>query len=43
MVTDIQGRALNVKYIESVGETKKEIEFRGNIARTNFSKCGDVL
>ena len=25
MVVDIQGRALNVKYIESVGEIKKEI------------------
>ena len=29
MVVDIQGRALNVKYIESVGEIKKEIVFKG--------------
>lgn len=28
MVIDIQGRALNVKYIESVGEIKREIVFK---------------
>lgn len=29
MVTDIQGRILNVKYIESIGEIKKEVVFKG--------------